>query len=323
MSTGTTTPFSDMHLLTVLAETQSFVQAAERLGISRSSASMRVAALEKAVGVPLVRRSTRRVSLTEAGQQLVDEVAPAFERITSSFHAVHDLTGAPRGNLRVTAPVAMGRQLISPSLGEFLLRYPEVRLELELTDRLVNLTHEGFDLAIRHARHIPDNYVAWELARSESVLVASDAYLARRGRPLHPADLAAHDCVLYTGSPRSLAFQRGESAGEPVYVDVLPRFTANNSEVLREVVWSGAALGLLPDFSLSGGAGGAGGQLQRVLPDWSVQGYFGTHIVAVRPFSPSVPLAVHCLVDHLRTVFDAAWTAKMPAQGSGRGGRAS
>ena len=319
MSAGSTTPFSDMHLLTVLAETQSFVQAAERLGISRSSASMRVAALEKAVGVPLVRRSTRRVSLTEAGQQLVDEVTPAFERITSSFHAVHDLTGAPRGTLRVTAPVALGRQHISPSLGDFLLRYPEVRLELELTDRLVNLTHEGFDLAIRHARHIPDNYVVWELARSESVLVASDAYLARRGRPVHPADLGGHDCVLYTGSPRSLAFQRADSSRDPVYVDVLPRFTANNSEVLREVVLSGAALGLLPDFSLDGGAGR---ELERVLPEWSVQGYFGMHIIAVRPFSASVPLAVHCLVDHLRKVFDPAHMGGGD-QGSGRGSSAA
>lgn len=303
MSTGTATLFSDMHLLTVLAETQSFVQAAERLGISRSSASMRIAALEKTVGVPLVRRSTRRVSLTEAGQQLVDEVTPAFERITASYHAVHDLTGAPRGTLRVTAPVALGRQHITPSLGDFLLRYPEVRLELELTDRLVNLSHEGFDLAIRHARHIPDDYVVWELARSESVLVASDAYLQQRGRPLHPADLSAHDCVLYTGSPRSLAFQRVGYEGDPVYVDVLPRFTANNSEVLRDVVLAGAGLGLLPDFSLRGAAAGS---LERVLPDWNVQGYFGTHIIAVRPFSPSVPLAVHCLVDHLRAVFSQA-----------------
>lgn len=300
MSAGFKTPFSDMHLLTVLAETQSFVQAAERLGISRSSASMRVAALEKAVGVPLVRRSTRKVSLTEAGQQLVDEVTPAFERITSSFHAVHDLTGAPRGNLRVTAPVALGRQYISPLLGDFLRNYPEVRLELELSDRLVNLAHEGFDLAIRHARHIPDNYVAWELARSDSVLVADAAYLDREGRPEHPAELAAHNCVMYTGSPRSLAFQRNGSGDAPVYVDVSPRFTANNSEVLREVVRSGAGIGLLPDFSFMNAEGRP---LERVLPEWTVQGYFGTHIVAVRPFSPRVPLAVHCLVEHLRQAF--------------------
>lgn len=304
MSTGSTTPFSDMHLLTVLAETQSFAQAAERLGISRSSASMRIAALEKAAGVPLVRRSTRQVSLTEAGQQLVAEVAPAFERITSSYHAVHDLTGAPRGTLRVTAPVALGRQHISPSLGSFLLRYPDVRLELELTDRIVNLAHEGFDLAIRHTRHIPDNFVVWELARSRSALVGTDAYLARKGLPRHPTDLTQHDCVLYTGSPRSIAFQK-EGSDLTVYADVQPRFTANNSEVLREVVLSGAALGLLPDFSLKGGQESP---LQQVLPEWSVQGYFGVHILAVRPFSPRVPLAVHCLVEHLQSVFADAFS---------------
>jgi len=300
MSTIHPAPFSDMHLLTVLAETRSFVQAAERLGISRSSASMRIAALERSVGVPLVRRSTRRVTLTEAGRQLVDEVAPAFARITSSFHAAHDLTGEPRGALRVTAPVALGRQHISPSLGDFLLRYPEVSLELELTDSLVNLAHEGFDLAIRHVRHIPDDYVAWELARSESMLVASDVYLERRGRPVHPSDLSTHDCVLYRGSPRNLGFQRKDGQGKAVYVDVRALFTANNSEVLREVVLSGAGLGLLPDFSLTGQEGR---QLEQLLPEWDVQGYFGSYILALRPFSPQVPLAVHCLVEHLQTVF--------------------
>lgn len=301
MSAIQSTPFSDMHLLTVLAETRSFVQAAERLGISRSSASMRIAALERTVGVPLVRRSTRRVTLTEAGRQLVDDVAPAFARIASSFHAAHDLTGSPRGTLRVTAPVALGRQHISPTLGAFLLRYPEVRLELELTDRLVNLAHEGFDLAIRHVRHVPDDYVVWELARSASVLVASNDYLARRGRPAHPSELTAHDCVLYMGSSRSLGFRRrDDDTGDTVYVDVRGSFTANNSEVLREVIRSGAGMGLLPDFSATGAIGRP---LERVLPDWDVQGYFGAHILALRPFSPRVPLAVHCLVEHLRAVF--------------------
>jgi len=297
-----------MHLLIVLAETRSFSQAADRLGISRSSASMRIAALERAAGVPLVRRSTRRVTLTEAGRQLVDDVAPAFARIASSFHAVHDLTGVPGGRLRVTAPVALGRQHVSPSLGAFLLRYPEVSIELELTDRLVNLAHEGFDLAIRHARHIPDDYVVWELARTESRLVAADTYLARRGRPLHPSDLAAHDCVLYMGSPRSMEFQRKDGTPEMLHVDVRGSFTVNNSEVLRDVVLAGVGVGLLPDFSFPDAAGG---RLERVLTEWTVHGYFGPHILAVRPFSPQVPLAVHCLVDHLKTVF--AGMARFPA----------
>ncbi|NYT22262.1 LysR family transcriptional regulator [Alcaligenaceae bacterium] len=300
MSIVPTTAFSDMHLLTVLAETRSFTQAANRLGVSRSSASMRIAALERTVGVPLVRRSTRRVTLTEAGQQLVDDVAPAFARITSSFRAASDLTGAPRGSLRITAPVALGRQHLSPSLGAFLLRYPEVRIELELTDRLVNLAHEGFDLAIRHARHVPDDYVVWELARSESLLVASASYLASRGPLAHPTDLASHGCAMYMGSPRNLGFQHKSGAREPVYVDVRPSFTANNSEVLRDALLAGVGVGLLPDFSL---AGTAGRDLVRVLPEWTVQGYFGTHILAIRPFSPRVPLAVHCLVEHLREVF--------------------
>ena len=118
---------------------------------------------------------------------------------------------------------------------------------------------------------------------------------------MHPADLVEHDCVLYTGSPRSLVFQRTGSGDEPVGVEVRPRFSANNSEVLRDVVLSGAGIGLLPDFSIKHHESQ---MLEQLLPGWSAQGYFGTSIVAIRPFSPSVPLAVHCLLEHLRQVFD-------------------
>src|SRR5690606_22318100 len=143
MSLLSSPPFSDMHLLTILAETRSFAGAAARLGLSRSSVSMRIAALERSVGVPLVRRSTRQVALTAAGLPLVDDVGPAFSLTACSFDAVHDLTGTARGTVRITAHVALGREPIVPSLGVFLQRYPVVRLEVELTDRLVNLTHEG------------------------------------------------------------------------------------------------------------------------------------------------------------------------------------
>ena len=127
---------SDLHLLTVLAQTRSYTQAARRLGISKASVSMRIAELERATGVPLVRRTTRSVGLTEAGQQLVDDTQGAFTRIEQSFASIKDLAGTPRGLVRVTAPVALGRQHVAPTLAAFLRSYPEIRLELDLTDRL-------------------------------------------------------------------------------------------------------------------------------------------------------------------------------------------
>ncbi|HWP11752.1 MAG TPA: LysR family transcriptional regulator [Ramlibacter sp.] len=296
--------FSDLHLLTVLAQTRSYTQAARRLGISKASVSMRIAELERAAGVPLVRRTTRSVGLTEAGQQLVDDTQAAFTRIEQSFSSIKDLAGTPRGLVRVTAPVALGRQHIAPSLPAFLRSHPEIRLELDLTDRFVNLAQEGFDLAIRHTHAPPDTHVAWVLCASRSLLVASSDYLRRHGTPAHPADLASHRCLLYLRGTagQSWSFERegGRKAAEKVVVPVNGPLRANNSEVLREAVLGGLGIGLLPDFSAAAHLGPR--QLVRVLPQWQPRGFFGERLYAIRPWSPQVPRAVQCFVDHLRQV---------------------
>lgn len=297
--------FSDLHLLTVLAQTRSYTQAARRLGISKASVSMRIAELERAAGVPLVRRTTRSVGLTEAGQQLVDETQGAFTRIEQSFAGIKDLAGTPRGLVRISAPVALGRQHVAPTLAAFLRNYPEIRLELDLTDRLVNLAQEGFDLAIRHAPAPPDTHVAWVLCPSRSLLVASSDYLRRHGTPSHPGDLASHQCLLYLRGTagQSWAFERegGRKAAEKVVVAVTGPLRANNSEVLREAVLGGVGIGLLPDFSAAAHLGPR--QLVRVLPQWQPRGFFGEQLYAIRPWSPQVPRAVQYFVDHLRKAF--------------------
>ncbi|HZY17012.1 MAG TPA: LysR family transcriptional regulator [Ramlibacter sp.] len=292
--------FADLHLLTVLAQTRSYTQAARRLGISKASVSMRIADLERAAGLPLVRRTTRSVGLTEAGQQLVDETGASFERIALSFAGVRDLAGHPRGVVRVTAPVALGRQHVVPTLAPFLLRYPEIRIELDLSDRFVNLAQEGFDLAVRHSHEPPDTHVAWTLCETASVLVASPAYLRRHGAPAHPGELARHQCLLYLRGPggQSWSFERESRRGDPVIVPVHGPLRANNSEALREAVLGGLGIGLLPDFSAAAHLGPR--QLVRVLPQWRPRGFFGERIFAIRPWSPQVPRAVQCLVDHLR-----------------------
>ena len=301
MTSAPTPAFADVHLLTVLAQTRSYTQAARRLGISKASVSARIAELERAAGVPLVRRTTRSVGLTQAGQQLADETRAAFERIAQSFAGIRDLAGSPRGLVRVTAPVALGRQHVAPTLPGFLQRYPEIRLELDLNDRFVNLAQEGFDLAIRHTQAPPDTHVAWQLCASRSLLVASADYLRRHGTPSHPSELAQHACLPYlrdTGG-QSWTFERGSGRrAERVGVAVDGPLRANNSEVLREAVLGGLGIGLLPDFSAAAHLGPRG--LVPVLPGWRPLGFFGEAIYAIRPWSPQVPRAVQCFVDHLR-----------------------
>ena len=311
MSSSPVPVFSDLHLLTVLAQTRSYTQAARRLGISKASVSMRIAELERAAGVPLVRRTTRSVGLTEGGQQLVDDTQASFTRIEQSFASVKDLAGTPRGLVRVTAPVALGRQHIAPLLAGFLREYPEIRLELDLTDRFVNLAQEGFDLAIRHTEAPPDTHVAWVLCPSRSVLVASSDYLRRKGAPASPADLGSYSCLLYLRDTagQSWSFQRegGRKTADNVIVNVNGPLRANNSEVLREAVLGGLGIGLLPDFSAAPYMGPR--QLMRVLPQWQPRGFFGERLYAIRPWAPQVPRAVKCFVDHLREALAAGFPA--------------
>jgi DNA-binding transcriptional LysR family regulator len=304
---------ADLHLLTVLADTRSFTETARRLGASKASVSMRISELERVAGVMLVRRTTRSVGLTEAGQQLVNGMQPAFNRISESYTAVKDLVGTPRGLVRVTAPVALGRQHLAPFVAAFLKRFPDIHIELELTDRFVNLANEGFDLAIRHTNAPPETHVAWVLCETRSILLASPDYLARRGVPSQPSELSGHDCLLYLGNHAATwTFVRTgkRKSREQVGVTITGTLKANNSEVLREALVAGLGIGLLPDFSVAGGGPATGSApLVQVLPDWQVQGFFGERIYALRPWSAQVPKAVQCLVEHLRESFAAGFGA--------------
>jgi len=220
----------------------------------------------------------------------------------------------------VTAPVALARQQIVPLLPAFLRAHPEVRIELDLSDRLVPLAQEGFDLAIRHSPAPPETHVAWTLCATRSLLVASRGYLRRRGTPGEPADLASHDCLHYLRPGESPAWQlapmvasaptaaSGEAAlpmatttttaAQKITVPVSGCFAANNSEALREAALAGLGIALLPDFSAQ--AALRAGKLVAVLPAWQPVGSFGEQLYAIRPYSPYVPRAVQALVGFLR-----------------------
>ena len=294
------TLWAHVHWLVTLASAGSFTAAAQRLGVSKAAMSQRIAALEQAAGVPLVRRTTRSVRLTEAGQQLVDATRGAFEQIERGLADVKDLSQAPRGLLRVSAPVALGRQQIVPLVPAFLKQHPEVRIELELADRIVSLAQDGFDVAIRHTSVVPETHVAWALCESRALLVATRSYLRRCGTPSHPEDLAGHDGLRYLRSGGSSVWRFEPLKGKSGAVSVAIRgaFAANNSEALREAALGGVGIALLPDFSAQRDL--LAGKLVQVLPGWRSVGAFGEHVYAMRPYSPHVPHAVQAWVVYLR-----------------------
>ncbi|MES2529955.1 MAG: LysR family transcriptional regulator [Pseudomonadota bacterium] len=296
--------WTHLHWLTVLSQQGSYTAAAQRLGVSKAAMSQRVAELERAAGVALVQRTTRSVRLTEAGQRLVEDMRGPFEQIAHSFSGVRDLAGVPRGRVRVTAPVALARQQLVPRLADFLRAHPEVRIELELSDRLSSLATEGFDLAIRHTAAPPDTHVAWTLCDTRSVLVASRAYLRRRGVPDTPQALSDHDCLHYPRAQDTPAwhFQALQAHAEPdaprLTVPVSGPLAANNSEALRDAAIAGLGIALLPDFSAQSAL--QAGKVVEVLPDWRPVGAFGEQLYAIRPYATHVPRAVTAFVAWLR-----------------------
>ena len=181
--------WTHIHWLSVLEEQGTYTAAAARLGVSKSAVSQRISDLEKATGTRLVTRTTRSVRLTDAGLSLTREVRGAYEQIARSFSSVRDSTGEIRGLVRLTAPVAFARQQLVPHLSEFLQQYPQVRIQLDVSDALSSLAAEGYDLAVRHGFQVPETHVAWKLCDTGSVLVATRDYLQRHGEPREPGDL--------------------------------------------------------------------------------------------------------------------------------------
>jgi DNA-binding transcriptional LysR family regulator len=312
MSDSTHPLWSHLHLLTVIAQTGSFTQAAQRLSLSKAAVSQRVAELERAVGVTLVQRTTRSVRLTDAGQRLVDNTTESFAHIARSLGSARDLADQPRGVVRMTAPVALGRQQIAPTLATFFKHYPDIRVELALSDEVVNLAQEGFDLAVRHSSAAPDNHVAWKLCGSRTLLLATAGYLRRRGTPAQPIDLVNHDCVAYLRSGPALWMFERAVAKEPERISVAVQgpLRANNSELLRDAALAGLGIAQLPDFSAA--AALHSGRLREVLPQWKPVGFFGDAIFAIRPWSPTTPRAVQLLVAHLRGALADGFAANKP-----------
>lgn len=274
----------------------SFAGAARRLGVTSSVASKHVAKLEQALGVRLLNRSTRKLSLTEAGTAYYEHCARIVEEVESSRTAIAQLQAAPRGLLRVTAPVTFANTRLGPILREFFTRYPDIQLDLNATNRVVDLAEEGFDVAVRIARTLPPNVVARELRRVRWHLCASPEYLEREGTPSHPANLSRHNCLTFPSAAQPVVwhFVRGSERAE---VPVHGSLQSNMVEALHDIVLAGTGLTLLPGYMA--GKDIREGKLRAVLEDWQIEA--GSTLYAVylptRYLTPKVRVFVDFLVE--------------------------
>ncbi len=226
-----------------VVEAGSFTQAAKAMGLPTSTVSRRVARLEQQLGVRLLARTTRKQSLTDAGRIYYDRSSAAVTGLGNAEASIANLQGAPRGRIRLTGPAGLAG--LSALVVGFLEAHPDVAIDLDLTNRRVDLIEEGYDLAIRGGALRDASLVAKDLAEIEFALVASPAYLKRRGTPKSVEDLRQHDCVIY-GARADRATWSFEGSGDPIRVVVKGRIAANHWDSIRDAAISGLGIALLP-----------------------------------------------------------------------------
>ncbi len=290
--------FAAMTAFARVAETRSFSEAARRLRSSKSMVSRQIMALETDLGARLFHRTTRSLTLTEAGQGYYERVSRILADVDEANLSVSRLQAAPRGRLRVNAPMSFGVRHLAPALPDFLARHPEVEIDMTMNDRFVDLIDEGYDMAVRIGRLTDSALVARKLAPLRRVVCASPAYLAARGVPRTPADLTAHDCLSYSNMAISDEWSFVGADGKPVPVEVKGRLRVNNGDALRIAALRGLGLVTQPTFLV--GADLQAGTLVGVLSDHVAQ---DGAVHAVYPHSRHLSPKVRAFVDFLAERF--------------------
>lgn len=301
---------SVLQTFVTVAESGSFTAAADRLGLTRAMTSRHVQALEDRLGVRLLQRTTRRVSLTEAGLSYLERARRLLADFDEAETEVRGERVSPRGTLRVNAPVSFGRTHLAATLPAFLERFPELSVELTVNDRVVDLIEEGYDVAVRIGRLTDSTLVARRLGTIAVQLAASPQYLARRGTPANPAELERHAWLGYTYSTGPGSQRLVHSDGSEVTLRFEGPLTANNGDILVEAAAGGAGIVLQPEFILRPYVDS--GRLVTVLPDWRAPD-LGVH--AIHHQSRHVAAKVRAFVDHLVECFrDSPWSVTPPTR---------
>lgn len=283
-----------------VANERSFAQAAARLSLSRAVVSKHVKYLEAHIGTRLLDRTTRSVRLTELGREFFLRAQQSVSELHETMAQAGEATKAPRGRIRVTCALSFGLRHLSALVSEFVGRFPEVSIELDLSDRIADLASGGYDLAIRVAALDTGSLIARKLAITPMLACASPAYLSRHGTPRTPADLAGHNCLTYSYSqqPNLWSFAHGI---EREAVRVHGCLQVNNGDMLQQLALDGRGIALLPAFLVRSEI--AAGRLISLLPGYDA-GVLGIHAVyAHRKFMPA---KVRAFLDFLVERFGSA-----------------
>jgi len=276
-----------------VVEAESFTRAAAKLGQTKSAVSRRVSDLEEELGVQLLHRTTRSLSLTEAGERYLEHARTALSEALAAEDAATELQRAPRGRLRINTPMSFGRLHVAPAIPDFLERYPDIHVDMTMEDRVVDLIEGRYDLAIRVGTLPDSTLVARKLAPSSTVLCASPEYVKKHGEPHTPEELLDRNCLLYAyfSEANEWTFVRDT---ERTSIRVSGSYQVNNSEALRDAVMQGSGVSRIPTFIV--GPDIAKGDLVRLLDDYVMP---SQDIYAVWPERRHLPAKVRVFIDYL------------------------
>jgi DNA-binding transcriptional LysR family regulator len=251
-----------------VVQTGSFTRAAEALSTQKAHLSRVVTHLERELGVRLLERTTRSLSLTEIGREFFERAQGILASVDDAQRAIQRAKGEPRGTLRLTCGVEFGMIAVSTWICAYLDRYPQVTVDADFTSRVVDIVHEGFDLAIRVGPLADSMLVARSLGNLSYGLFAAPRYLARHAAPARPEDLRGHPTLAFSGGSHQATWTLQQAGQAPVRVDLRPRLKANNVFVVRDAAVAGLGLAQLPLIVAAPAL--REGHLRTVLPDWSL-----------------------------------------------------
>jgi DNA-binding transcriptional LysR family regulator len=286
-----------MMVFAQVVQSGSFSKAADELGMSKSSVSKKVSFLEDRLGVRLLNRTTRKLSLTEVGHVFFERCERIMNEAEEAELAITKLQDEPRGQLKLSAPVSFGLVYLGKPLAEFVKRYPDLSVDLHLNDRYVDIVDEGFDMSIRIGRLPDSSLIAKKVGTSRLITVASPNYWKEKGKPAHPNDLIDHDCVSYTLALAPQVWMY-EDQGKELAVRIEPNHTANNGNVILDMVAAGAGVALSPSFICAPYL--KEGSLETALVDYEKE---PINIYAVYPHNRHLSAKVRMFIDHLKEWF--------------------
>ncbi len=293
-----------MAVFAKVVDAGSFSAAAQQLGISKSAASKQVSRLEDGLGARLLNRTTRRLSLTETGRLVHRHCLAMLEEARQAREAASRTQSEPRGRLRLSAPMTFGTMYLGPILADFLVRFPELEVDLSLSDRFVDLVDEGFDVALRIGDLPDSSLISRQLAENKMFLVAAPAYLDRHGTPDNPADLKNHNFLRYSlaDNPSALRIRTPDGV---VTVEVHGDLVANNGQVMCEAAIAGLGISVVPDFMVGNAI--RDGRLKMLLPGCQPARASAIHLVYPhrRHLEPKVRVFIDFIADRFATL--ATW----------------